>query len=385
MIASCCSGIFGLATFFYRQNTQPSIDWAVHLVPFNASYVRRLAGWDVTRRTALLQRAVSLNPLDAQGWLQLGFDAEFRRHDPALAEKAYLQAAAVDHMYLPRSTLANFYFRQENEPAFLKWSKAALAITPFPADPIFSQMWLLDPNPVKLGDNIPERPGVLLQYASFLMNAHQFTAVPPVLKRMMDAAGNASPEAYGRTNVVGPIMDQLLWAGYPEAALQIWGFLHSASWVSLPVPSGTRPLTNGSFHSAIWNHGFDWTVLGNEGIFFNQYPEAGELRFDFSGNEPEKCTLLQQWIPTLPGQVYRLQWTASATGASKPLGLSWRIHRPGGALDSPDLITIAPGVWNFKAPELTQSTLLSLEYARPLGETRANGVFILQSVSIRPS
>ena len=383
--AAYYSVIFGVAALFYRENSRHSVELAVRLAPVNASYLRRLAGWDVDHRVELLNRAVALNPFAAQGWLQLGFDAEFRRHDQAAAEKCYLEAAKVDHTYLPKSTLANYYFRRENEPAFLHWAAEALSITPFPADPIFTQMWLLDPNPVKLGGSVPNRPGILLQYASFLMNARQFTAVPPVIKRMIDAAGRANPEGYGLSTVVGPIMDHLLSESYPEAALQIWGFLHSAGWTPLMAPSGSRPLTNGMFHHPIWNHGFDWTVLGNSGIFFTQYPQPGEVRFDFSGEEPEHCLLLQQWVPILAGQKYQLQWNASTTGLGKPVGISWRLHLRGGEMDSPDLMGASPGNWEFETPEFEKCALLTLEYARPVGEVRANGALVLQSVSLHPS
>ena len=50
----------------------------VKLVPFNADYAARLAGWKSEQRTPCF-RAVRLNPFEIQAWIQLGFDAEFRR------------------------------------------------------------------------------------------------------------------------------------------------------------------------------------------------------------------------------------------------------------------------------------------------------------------
>ncbi len=385
LMACCYSAIFGVAGIAYRRNTRESVELAARLAPYNGTYLRRLAGWDTTRRVELLNRAVALNPYEAQGWLQLGFDAEFRRHDEAAAEKCYLQAAAVDKMFLPKSTLANFYFRRENEPAFLYWAKQALSVTPYSADPIFAQMWLMDPNPGKLEAGIPDRPGILVQYASFLMNVRQFSAVPPIIKKTVDAAGSANPEWYGLTTVIGPIMDQLLWSGYPDAALQIWSRLKSAGWIRLPTPSGERPITNGAFRSPIWNHGFDWTVLGNSGIFFNQYWNTGEVRFDFSGDEAERCALMQQWIPLLAGRKYRLEWNGTSVGLSKPAGVSWHLRFRHGSAESPDITSASPGIWEFKAPDQAEMVLLTLEYERPVGEMRANGALILQSVSVQPS
>ena len=46
--------------------------------------------------------------------IQLGLNAEITEGDPKTAESYYLKAAAVNKMFLPKWTLTNYYFRQQN-------------------------------------------------------------------------------------------------------------------------------------------------------------------------------------------------------------------------------------------------------------------------------
>jgi len=65
----------------------------------------------------LLTTSLRLNRYDAQADIGLGLqfeaDGDFGR-----AEKKLLEAYEVDHTYLPRWSLANYYFRRDNIPAF---------------------------------------------------------------------------------------------------------------------------------------------------------------------------------------------------------------------------------------------------------------------------
>ena len=385
LAAAFYSSILTTAAILVSRNTRQSVVVAARLVPYNSAYLVRLAGWDPAQRTALLKRAVALNPFEVQAWFRLGYDAELVQHNVAFAEHCYLQAAAVNHMSVPKWTLANFYFRQGRESEFLKWAKATLEISPYSGDPVFAEMWLLDPNPEHLALSVPDRPSALYQYAWFLNKARQFATMPAIVQRLVRAAGNENPERFGVTDILGPIEDGLLAAGYPDAALQVWRTLSSAGWVKLPVPSPTKPLTNADFQVPFWNHGFDWVAIGNSGVAITRDPVAKALLLEFSGDEPEHCVLLQQWIPLQAGHSYNLRWSADAEGSDKPLGFTWHI-RPVEAVDfaSLDLLATPKATWKFSAPQSAGMQILSLEYARPLGERRAKGVLRISHLSLLP-
>src|SRR5207302_7605452 len=104
------------------------------------------------------RRAVQLNPWDYQSWIQLGLLAEMQQGNAEEAERDYLRAVEADHMFLPRWTLTNFYFRQRKASDFFHWANTALQITPYSSDPIFSQMWLVSQDPSRIAAAIPDRP-----------------------------------------------------------------------------------------------------------------------------------------------------------------------------------------------------------------------------------
>ena len=156
---------------------------------------------------------MELNPWDFQSWIQLGLAIEMQHNDPARAELAYLRAAAVDHMFLPKWTLTNFYFRQRRPSDFFHWAHATLQITPYSSDPIFAQMWLVSQDASRIAAAIPDRAGVLLQYAWFISNARQFAAIPPVIQRLVARVENVDARLWGRDDLVASIEDQILREG----------------------------------------------------------------------------------------------------------------------------------------------------------------------------
>jgi tetratricopeptide (TPR) repeat protein len=387
--------LFARAAFFYRQDTATSIPAAFALVPFNASYASRLAAWQPDRKEELLKKAVALNPFDVESWMQLGLNAELQKGDAQAAERYYLRAAQIDKMFRPRWTLTNFYFRQQRPSEFFPWARATLEITPYQAEPVFAQMWLMKPDPAKLSGVIPDRPSILVQYALYLAKENQFDAIPPVMQRLTGAVDARNARAYGRDDLIGPMEDRMIVAGHAGAALQLWTTLCKAQWLPYTPPNGADPLTNSDFRNSFFGHGFDWAVVNQNGVSFTQNPEEGSVRFTFSGDEPERAPLLRQFIPLQPGQSYRLHWAAEGDGVSAPSGLHWHIYplKKGGPqpaqkaaatpdVQSEDLLSSSSPNWMFKA-DTADAGILTLEYARPLGSTLAAGTTTLHSVSLK--
>jgi len=379
--------LFARASLLFQEDTASSVPAAVHLVPYNADYLARLAVWQPDRKTALLHRTVELNPFAADSWIQLGLTAEMQQHDIASAERDYLKAAQVDHMFLPKWTLTNFYFRRQDEERFFQWAKATLAITPYPPYPVFEQMWLFTQDAGKIAAFIPERPRILVQYAVFLADAHQFRAIPPVVKRLVTSAGSSDPVGAGRDGLIAPVEDRLLAAGYLQPALQIWTSMKEGNWIGLSIPTAASPLTNGDFRAPFFRHGFGWVPIETSGVGIEQMPDQDAVGVTLSGSQPEHCVLLQQYVPLDPNRSYRLEWQTSAQGIASPSGLAWHLHPVQSNLHSDlaggDLLASSSGTWDFQAPPGAEVFLLTLEYSRPLGNILASGSFHLRSVSLR--
>ena len=385
VLASFYSFLLARASWLFGQDTSSSVPKAVALLPYNGAYLARLAAWTPARKPDLLGRAVQLNPFDFESLIQLGVFSEFQRHDDAQAERYYLQAAEVNKMFLPKWTLTNFYFRHGRPAEFFRWATASLAITPYSPEPIFVQMWLVSQDAAKIARAVPDRPRILLPYAWFLSNNQQTATIAHIVQRLIGAAGKVDPRAWGRDDMVAAIEDRLVARGDGHSALEIWSSLSNAGWIQDGVPSPSSPVTNGNFEHPFYQHGFDWTTLNAPGVRIEQIPSESLLRLQFSGDEPERCLLLQQYIPLEANRTYDLRWRLQTVLAEEPSGLRWHIRpvtlSPGDEILSGDLGAKGSSEWKFRAPTGGGLSLLTLEYARPLGHLRTRGTVMLKSVS----
>jgi hypothetical protein len=373
------------ADHLFHLDTAASVPAAVHLVPYNAAYVARLAAWQPEEREHLLRRALELNPYDYQSAIELGLLSEMQQGNPKAAERYYLRAAAIDHMFLPKWTLTNFYFRQQNAPEFFRWARETLQTTPYASDPVFTQMWLMSQDASFLATAIPNRPRILVQYAWYLSSNQQFAAIPEILRRLIAQVGRGDPRQWGRDDLIASLEDRVLASGDVPDALEIWTALHNANWIRQSVPDTAHPLTNGDFRMPFFRHGFDWMPMDPQGVRVDQFSDEPLLRISLSGAQPDHCVLLQQYVPAEPGAPYLLGWRASTRDLSKESGLSWRLHPVHSSttadLTSADLLA-EPPAWKFRAPDNAKGFLLSLEYTRPLGTLRSSGTINLQDVSL---
>ncbi len=383
LIAAIYSAVLAIASHLFQEDTPYSVAAAVALVPNNSAYLTRLAAWDGSRRTTLLERAVRANKFDDAAWLRLALDAEMQRHNLPEAERDFLQAVHYDHTFLPKWTLTNFYFRHGEKEKLLRASEATLAITPYPADPIFSNMWLYEPDAKQLSNYIPDRPGILAQYVIFLGASRQYDALPPVVARLVKA-GAENPAGWGLNDIIGPTEDRLLYSGFGNVAQEIWRTLVKGHWLDFGVVDQARPLTNGDFHLAFWGHGFDWLLPPSTGLTVLQETDVPEVRFTLDGNQEDHVTFIQQWLPLAAGHAYRLEWLASSENLHQPSGLTWAIQAGAVQLLSGEALPEKEQPrWDFAVPAGAPSvSLLSLQYQRPLGEMRANGTVSLRAVKL---
>jgi tetratricopeptide (TPR) repeat protein len=379
---ACFAFLLASASIYSKRNTADGASRAASLVPFNAEYLIRHAGWQPQRRSELLTRALALNPYAVPASLQLGFQSEFSQHDLRSAEAFYLQAAAEDQMFLPQWTLANFYFRQGRAADFLRYAKASLNLTPYSPDPIFADLLVLAPTPEQRDAAVPDRPGILEQYLMFLYRAQHWSSLPHVLDRLVRLAPG-DPKAFGLNDVVGPMLDGLLRTSQFDIALRMWNILCEGHWLPYPPKRSGDELTNERFTHSIWGHGIDWIPVPSEGTRERYAAETRSVQFDFSGDEPENFVLFQQWIRLSENVPYALHWSASSSGLNKPSGFFWEVRSENSEIHSEELLDSGHPQWLFSASHCTHGCLLSIRYKRPVGETRPTGTLQLRAVSLQ--
>jgi tetratricopeptide (TPR) repeat protein len=377
------SSILARASYLYGQDTATSVPAAVRLVPYNSQYIARWAAWDTDRQIPLLKEAIALNPFDYQSLIQLGLNAEMTEGDAKTAESYYLKAAAVNKMFLPKWTLTNYYFRQQNLSEFFRWANETLKVSPYSGDPVFTQMWLMSQDPARLSAVIPDRPRSLIQYIWFLSNSNQYGAIPPMIQRLVRAVGNDDPRAWGRDDLIAASLDHVLASGELHTGLQIWTTLRDGRWIAQSVPDANHPLTNGDFRLPFYRHGFDWVSAETEGVRIQQFTDEPLIDIGLSGDQPEHCELLREYVAVEPGFLYKLQWKADALGIPAGSGLAWHLRATNSdtSIESGDLLN-APQAWEFVAPPNVSGFLLTLEFNRALGHVRPTGHLTLRAVSM---
>ena len=143
------------ADYLFKKDTEASVRAAIRLVPDSWSYYMRLSEFDRAHAHDLLTTSLRLNPYNAQADIELGLQYE-ADGDFVRAEKQLLEAYDVDHTYMPRWSLANYYFRRDNMPEFWIWARSAAAMPANELGPSLSFAGAFRPIQQDYGGN-PER------------------------------------------------------------------------------------------------------------------------------------------------------------------------------------------------------------------------------------
>jgi tetratricopeptide (TPR) repeat protein len=376
---ACCSGIWisfqtARADLLFREDTAQSIQKAIEIAPDGWPYYMRLAQLDRANATKLISTSLRLNPYDAQANIELGLQYE-ANGDFAQAQKQLLQAYAIDHTYLPRWTLANYYYRRGDMDQFWAWARSAAAM---PADDIGALLvlcWRATPDTSTITRAIlNEKPEFLRQYLNFLLVREQPRAAADVAEHLLRADDRQSD-----LPVLLSVLNHLVTANDSSGALGLWQLLMRRNWV---IADSTVP-NNPRFLRAPVASSFDWSIPEYQGM--HSWPGPSGLQTEFSGTEPEDCVVAEQTVALKPGN-YALVFAYRTSHIPSETGLRWQI------LDSKSqkILTESNDLSSDANKEsmvkflLDESSLvvLRLGYRRALGTVRISGMLNMQSVHI---
>lgn len=351
----------------FRRGTPESVARAVGLAPDNTEYTLLRAmqlEYDGDDSTALLERAARLSPLNAALRIRLGLAAEIRG-DPSSAERWLLDAARVDRQFEPRWTLANYYFRRGSAEQFWKWMRAALDVSYGDRRPAFDLCWNMSSDEGEIfARAIPDRREVIRAYLEYLNETHRWAAIPSAALKLASTG-----DATDRPVLFGAV-DALIAANDAASAKSVW---HA---IGYPNPSG---VFRGDFEPPEAGAGFDWRFLSGQGITHRAIEQPRSMhRITLNGSQPESAELLRQVLSLEPRARYKLTWEARAQGIASPTGIEWRVGDQHGPIASNE--NASAGEFEFVAP--SDLVPLILIYARPPGETRAEGSVELWHVAI---
>jgi len=344
----------GVAETIFREDTAEAIKRAIAIAGPVAAYEERLAEVDAAAGRQALELAVAANPRASGAWIELGLieegDGEF-----AAAERSLLEAAAVDHQYLPAWTLANFYFRRANREKFWVWADRAASLTYDDFRPLLRLCGEFEADPNRMLAHFKDLRRMQPRYLDFLIAGGRLDAAEQVAKGMWNDRANDP--------LLIDLADREVRAGNAIPAIELW---NAASGFRPIDPSQGRILTNGDLARAPLNLGFDWRLVETVGVAETWRPS--ELVFTFSGSEPEACAVLEQIIYFVPRH-FRLRFDY-LTGAVAPSGVRWALDNSAGAPLQ------ARGSWSegsFDIPRTRGLAHLRLVYQREPGTTRTQG------------
>lgn len=378
---ACCLGIWcslllARADFYFKQDTEDSIRKAIRMAPDGWPYYMRLAQFDRDNARPLLDTALRLNHYDAQADIELGLQYE-ASGDYGRAEKQLLEAYSIDHTYLPRWSLANFYFRRGNLPQFWIWAKSAAAMPSDDIGALLELCWHAAPNAATItGAILNDKPEFLRQYINFLLAKDQLQTAAEIAPRMVQAGDPQSD-----LPVMFSVVNGLVQGADSSDALTVWRLLVSRNWT---VADSTTP-NNANFARVPLPVRFDWTLPEYKGL--HSWPGPSGLRIEFSGSEPEDSLIAEQAVVLKPGN-YALSFDYRTADIPPSTGIRWQV------LDARSKLLLAesndlskdpldtPEV-EFSVPPDSSLLILRLGYKRTLGTVRVSGTLNVDRVQIQ--
>lgn len=379
--AACCLGIwcsweFARADHLFQKDTEESVRSAIRLVPDGWEYYMRLSQFDHRHARELLATSLRLNRYNAQADIELGLQYE-AEGDFGRAERLLLDAYEVDHTYLPRWSLANYYFRRDNMPAFWAWARRAAEMPGDEIGPLFELCWRVSPDPEKItGAILNEKPELIRQYLGFLLAKDQLRAVANVAPRLVRSS---DPEA--DRPLLFSVVNRLVVVNDAAAANALWHLLIEQRWV---VADRTVP-NNADFAREPLPVSFDWSLPEYSGL--HSWPGPSGLETEFTGSQPEECTVAEQAVTLTPGN-YTMAYSYHTTDIPSATGIRWQIldAKSNTVLaESPDLSsdTLTHSALAFSVPPDASLLRLRLAYRRALGTPRISGMLVVLSTQIQ--
>jgi len=370
-----CSWALARADHLARINTVDSLRAAIRLEPDSWSDYMHLALRDDTHAVELLETAIKLDPYNAQADIELGLRFE-AAGDNQRAEALLLSAYAVDDTFLPRWTLANFYFRRNDMPSFWMWARRAAEMPSGNMRPLFEMCWRVSPDPNEITRRILNgNPDLIRQYIPFLLDKNEPQAAAGIAPRLLHAGDPASddPQMFA-------IVDRLIASNDGEAAKALWNAMMEKHWI---VADATAP-NNPKFARDPLPVGFDWALSSNDGL--HSWPGPSGLETEFSGIQPEDCIIAEQAVVLSPGN-YEFDYSYRTDQIPPGTGVRWQILSSDSAAplkESPDLSSQAMTTdgFAFSVPPGTSMVRLRLHYQRALGTPRISGTLVISSVQI---
>jgi hypothetical protein len=248
-----------------------------------------------------------------------------------------------------------------------------------PADdtgPLFELCWHVSPDPNEIASRIlTNDPELIRQFLGFLLAKNQLPSAAETAERLTQFGDSRTDDPQ-----MFRLIDRLLATGNGDSAKALWDALIGRHWV---VGDGGA-LNNPNFARDPLPLAFDWSLPAYPGL--HSWPGPAGLESEFSGDQPETCTVTEQAVVLTPGN-YELNYSYRTDGIPANSGLHWQIIAPDSdtpLAQSTDLSSDSQTreKIDFTVPPGQSLLHLRLQYRRALGTSRISGSVVIPSIQI---
>ncbi|HEY1759006.1 MAG TPA: hypothetical protein VGG72_26775 [Bryobacteraceae bacterium] len=366
----------------FRQDTPAAVIRAAGLDRFAppAGYFERLADLDPEHAEHWRTAALDANPRLSSTWITRGLASERDGHIDQ-AERDVLEAARVDHEYLPAWTLANFYFRrqgsgpspEQSRVQFWTWARRAADLTYDDFRPLLALAHAVEPDPLVALNRLGGSGPLLRADLDYLTARGQFDDAQQVARFLLIRPAAAAAGVSDAPRVLA-LAERQIQAGNAAYALELWNAVSATLRYQSLDPEHGPVLANGDLLHSPNGIAFDWRLPRSEGAMVAWRPS--QLTFSLSGDQPESCALLEQIVAITGARRYRLSFEYFTVGLASPTGIVWdldgnegRALEPSGAWLSAATVLRAAN----KKPAGSGLSRLRLLYRREPGSVRMPG------------
>jgi len=368
-----------------ERETARGLETAIHLEPYNPEYWYRLGHFqqfnleqpDSSLAGLYFHRAIALNPLYTDAWLDLGTNYELEGN-AQLARQAFLRAKIS---YPSSAEVAwrygNFLLREGDLPTAYAELRLALRLDPRRAATAFSRCYRANPDINAILDQVlPAEPGVYVDVLEDLSRTNQLPLAQIVWDRLLEMRVHLHFREFD------PFVTQLWNAGQFNDARRVWD--QGVDTMTLP-PLGQLKgsvVWDPSFESGVVKPLFAWRYQPlAQGVQISLDPTQKvsgnqSLRLTFDGKHNENLQPACTVVNIQPNTAYHFSGWVRTQEVTTNSGVGFRMQ----FLDDASLSPIQTGEIHGTAP------WTKLEMSVPAGpKLRRAAVCVMREPSDTPN
>jgi tetratricopeptide (TPR) repeat protein len=331
------------AAYEAERETADGFRKAVHLEPSNPNYWYWLGHFeqfnlgqpDSSRAEFYFQRAVALNPVYTNAWLDLGTNYESDGNTKA-AREAFLRAklsypssAEVSWRY------GNFLLREGDLPIAYAEIRRAVQAEPHRAASAFSRCYRANPDiDAILNQALPAEPAVYVDVLGEAAQSKQLAVARIVWRRLLLLHPHLHFQDFD------PFVSQLFATGQSTDARQVWD--EGVATMTLPALQQAKDslVWDPSFESGAEGYLFSWryqpVTQGVQILLDPKQKHSGSqsLRLTFDGKHNQNLEPACTVVNVDPKNAYHFSGWVRTQDLTTNSGIGFRIHSVGGPAPS---------------------------------------------------